>query len=344
MSMESNIIYLIKNKLNNKIYIGSAVDGKRRFYHHRFYLNKNSHHNIKLQNAWNKYGEENFVFEIIERLKDKNNLIEREQYYLDKLLFAQEFIINKDKRFYKLGYNICPTASSNLGRIFSEKIRLKLAKKIKQYDLNGNFLRVWNSMSEAARECNTSAGHICECCKSNPDKDGNYNYSAGGFIWKYEEDNTIVNKYVSTQYETILQFDDDGEFIREWEHAYSAEKELNIPRGNILNNCKGKIKYTGGFIWTYKKEGKNKKLPNSSKIIQYDKDGRFIKVWNSPREIEENTGIFSTSITQCCRYKLKLVGGYRWKYYRHEFETNRMKKKYSYLVEELETAAKELGI
>lgn len=41
--------------------------------------------------------------------------MKNEQYWLDKLLFAQEYIKEKDKRFLELGYNISPTAGSNLG-------------------------------------------------------------------------------------------------------------------------------------------------------------------------------------------------------------------------------------
>ena len=57
-------IYLIINTINGKFYIGSSCDIPRRFRSHRKCLNKNTHDNIHLQNAWNKYGESNFSFEI----------------------------------------------------------------------------------------------------------------------------------------------------------------------------------------------------------------------------------------------------------------------------------------
>jgi hypothetical protein len=38
-----------------------------------------------LQNAWNKYGEDNFYFSVLELVPDKDKLIEREQYWIDKL-------------------------------------------------------------------------------------------------------------------------------------------------------------------------------------------------------------------------------------------------------------------
>lgn len=58
-------IYQIKNIINNDIYIGKSVELKRREYDHFRELNKNIHGNIHLQRAYNFYGKENFIFEIL---------------------------------------------------------------------------------------------------------------------------------------------------------------------------------------------------------------------------------------------------------------------------------------
>jgi hypothetical protein len=50
----------------------------------------------------------------------------------------------------------------------------------------------------------------------------------------------------------ILQFTLDNIFIREWDSATTASRELNINQSNITKVCKGKIKTCGGFIWRYK--------------------------------------------------------------------------------------------
>lgn len=75
-------IYRIKNLLNNKCYYGSSKNIKNRWLKHKNELNKGKHINIILQRAWDKYGGDNFSFEVVEEC-DENILLEREQYYLD---------------------------------------------------------------------------------------------------------------------------------------------------------------------------------------------------------------------------------------------------------------------
>ena len=77
-----NVIYCIYNEKNNKIYIGSTTNIYSRIKNHLIKLNKNTHENEYLQNAYNKYGSKYFHFNILEYC-DKTNLIEREQYYID---------------------------------------------------------------------------------------------------------------------------------------------------------------------------------------------------------------------------------------------------------------------
>lgn len=76
-------IYKITNTITNCSYIGSSVNIDRRFRQHRHSLKHNKHVNTYLQNSWNKYGENVFIFEIIEIVVDFNNLLKREQYHID---------------------------------------------------------------------------------------------------------------------------------------------------------------------------------------------------------------------------------------------------------------------
>ena len=77
-------VYKITNQINGKFYIGSSKDLSRRKKDHFRLLKKGINHSILLQRAVNKYGITNFKFRIIE-LCEKELLISKEQYYIDKL-------------------------------------------------------------------------------------------------------------------------------------------------------------------------------------------------------------------------------------------------------------------
>ena len=75
-------IYSITNITNGKIYVGSSNNIERRWREHKNMLKSKKHHSTHLQNAWDKYGEDNFLFEILEECNE-NILLKREQYYID---------------------------------------------------------------------------------------------------------------------------------------------------------------------------------------------------------------------------------------------------------------------
>lgn len=75
-------IYRIKNLINGKCYYGSSKQIEKRFFRHKKELKNNNHINCILQRAWDKYGEDNFSFEIVEEC-DINVILETEQKYLD---------------------------------------------------------------------------------------------------------------------------------------------------------------------------------------------------------------------------------------------------------------------
>jgi hypothetical protein len=87
--------YKIENKLNGKKYIGITLYPQIRKNRHFRELRNQTHVNIRLQNAWNKYNEENFFFEIIE---EKNFEEKFEAYNYEK-----ELIEKYDS--YENGYN-----------------------------------------------------------------------------------------------------------------------------------------------------------------------------------------------------------------------------------------------
>src|SRR5690606_3822672 len=77
-------VYEIRNKIDGKKYIGSTtMTFTKRLEHHLCLLRRGTHKNRHLQNAWNKYGEENFECNIIE-VVDECCTLEAEQKYLDE--------------------------------------------------------------------------------------------------------------------------------------------------------------------------------------------------------------------------------------------------------------------
>ena len=76
------VIYRITNMANNKFYIGSALSFERRSWQHKYDLKRGAHKNPRLQAAWNKYGEEMFVFEILEEIPAGEDQLAWENKYL----------------------------------------------------------------------------------------------------------------------------------------------------------------------------------------------------------------------------------------------------------------------
>lgn len=106
-------IYKILNTVSNKFYVGSASRSFRdRWYVHRSRLNSNTHHNPHLQASWNKYQKDAFIFIILE-VCSENEIIPREQYYLDTL---------------KPPYNVNSLATSRLGVKASAETKAKISK------------------------------------------------------------------------------------------------------------------------------------------------------------------------------------------------------------------------
>lgn len=127
-------IYKIVNLLNDKVYIGSSKDIRERWRQHRNKLTNNVHSNTYLQRAWNKYGSNSFKFSVIEEVINTDNLIEREQYYMDKL----------DPE-----YNIIPKADRSK---MSERTKKKISETLEGRELS-------EKHSEKLNKLNTGASH-----------------------------------------------------------------------------------------------------------------------------------------------------------------------------------------
>ena len=110
-------IYKIRNTVNGKVYVGSAVNINNRWCVHRHGLERGIHHSVKLQRAWDKYGDLAFEFSTLE-ICEVDLLLEREQWWIESLMAATS-----------AGYNVCRTAGNSAGRKFSEEAREKMRQK-----------------------------------------------------------------------------------------------------------------------------------------------------------------------------------------------------------------------
>lgn len=112
-------IYKIINKINSKYYVGSSDDilsSRGRFYSHTKLLKRNKHYNKYLQRSWNKYGESNFDFIIIEETQNENLLIVEQKY------------LNIAKNEKNKCYNLCFDSMApmkNRNHTIITKIKLK---------------------------------------------------------------------------------------------------------------------------------------------------------------------------------------------------------------------------
>lgn len=134
-----NVIYKIRNVLNQNYYIGSTVDSRKRFWAHRKELRRGTHDCMHLQRAWNKYGEDCFKFEIVEQLASKEELYPAEQKWLDAH-FGKQYLYNVS------AYADCPMRNA------SPELRKKQAETMKKYYSNNPHPRTGLTHTEDSLE------------------------------------------------------------------------------------------------------------------------------------------------------------------------------------------------
>lgn len=190
-------VYMIRNILNQKCYVGSSTNLRRILQTHICHLKKQRHANKHLQAAFNKYGQKAFEFAILEHCEPiVDTLTVIEQKYLD----------------LKPEYNNAPKAYTNIGCRHTEEFKkrisqirtgkpkplvnsheykearpLKQPNRLKknrfvpviQMNLDGEFIAEYESISSAARAINRAREGIRDVCRGKQ-------ISAFGFKWKYK--------------------------------------------------------------------------------------------------------------------------------------------------------------
>ena len=254
-------IYKIKCLKNNKVYIGQSVNIMQRWYVHKTKLRANKHDNIYLQNAWNKYGERNFEFSIIERCK-KEELDSKEEYYIKYYnSFNTDYGFNMTlggRNNYR--YNIQDGEIIEPNHTFENKKR-----NVLQFDLSGNLVKRWHGVNTIFKSNPTfSPTPLRRCLRM---EKGCYTYK--NYYWMYEDyyskDHLLLlmnNKKDSIQYNRELSSELASNLNKEKQKSISYnqyDKEYNFIK---RWNSQSELERHGFYSKTLKKRIKDKALYN----------------------------------------------------------------------------------
>lgn len=262
--MEKYIVYITINLCNGKFYIGVHKTNPDTFDGYigcGIYRQNQAKENYPFHHAVKKYGYENFKRTIL-RVFDT----QEEAYAFESELVTPTLLKSKNC------YNIQNGGYGGTGYT---------SKMVYQFALNGNFIKKWNSVKEAASTLNIT--HIDGVCRGERD-------SAGGFYWSYTKK---FNYMPFNNCRQVAQYTPSGKFIRTWESEKEAQLELGIY--NIHTAIKTGI-LCGGYQWKDYTGDNSDTTPLISKkglrwafisnINQYDTNMNLIKTWSNLEELE----------------------------------------------------------
>ena len=95
-------VFLIRNMVNEKVFVGIGLDLAGIINRHRFELTMGKHRNQRLQTEWNEFGSDSFTFEILDQL---NRGEDPNVDYRAELAFLEELWLEKLQPFGDRGYN-----------------------------------------------------------------------------------------------------------------------------------------------------------------------------------------------------------------------------------------------
>ena len=346
-------IYCIKNLVDEKVYIGQSVNLHKRLDDHKSDLKHNRHHNTYLQHAYNKYGAENFDFNIIHECSiEELDLLEI--YYICEVYHSQD----RD-----CGYN--RESGGNFKKTVSEETKLKISKAGKKRFENPEeieknrkrILKRFENPSEHERMSKIQKKRFEnpeEIEKSSKARQ-KFLQSESGDKWKrdykdtmskYWTDEEWCKKQISQRGTKIIQLNLDMTIENIWLSQKQVARELSYIHRPDLSKCLSNTfgRYGNGyknFIWLkqsfyeslteedindYKEKYKdynfeNEKIKNAisrrlkNRIVQLNLDLTLVKVWESANEPKRHgTEFYSSPIRRCCDHQTKNYKGFIWMY------------------------------
>lgn len=291
-------IYKITNIINNKVYIGSSKDIYKRWLQHKNHLNQHTHRNRFLQFAWDKYGERNFLFEIIEICNENDLFINEQKWY--------DYYNSGDCNF---GYNL-----SKIARCPSYKATIETLK-------NGEQVISYEQFNQIVYMLENTDIPIPKIAK----KLGAPERTIYQIYFKKQYSELLNNKNFkkrSYNYEKILTCDQVKEIINKLQNnEFNSDiaKEYGVSAGTINDIRKHKT-------WTNLTKDiefdsiKGRKRPCNKKVDIYDLFGNFIATAESAVAAELEYGIPRRNVSQVCNGEKRQSHGYICRFYGDPFD------------------------
>jgi len=212
-------IYKITNIKNNKVYIGSSKQLNVRKRKHFGMLRNNKHHSIHLQRAYNK-NKQSFIFEILEYCEEEE-LLNRENYYLNLLCKSNDYIQGLNDDFLKLSYNVVPFAVKGFGGkhrleiIQKFKLSHPLRKDILCYTQDGELYASFSSSKDAEIKTGVSKNSILILCKTK-------RYVGRTYVFGFKEDKEFIKFIKNSEKPIKFKVHNKGKI-------FSKEEKANMP-------------------------------------------------------------------------------------------------------------------
>lgn len=194
-------VYKLTNLANNKVYIGvTSIGSGKRFKLHVYKTNNGS--NYPLHNAIREYGENNFKIDILEICESTEQLRERERYFIS-LFNSQDQNIGYNTTAGGEYFEVTQEMRESLSKAQKGRAHVEAYKGVLQYDKDGNFLKEWSNMTQAAEETGTSRAAILRAIKRTLVRGSKSN----PYIWFYRaEFSEIPDKVDPKEYYSNLEY------------------------------------------------------------------------------------------------------------------------------------------